>query len=154
MIKYFKFIKGVLKHKYYVFVEMCGYGLYVQGLLHDMSKFSITELKQAKYYTGVCSPINLEKQDKGYSMAWLHHIHHNKHHWEFWCDPKDGKVAPIEDKYIKEMVCDIIGASKAYLGRDFTPQAPVRYVRESGSHPEWLKKILIPRLEEKLGLKK
>lgn len=152
MERYFKFVKTVMKHKYYVFCEMCGYGLYWQGLIHDLSKFSPAEFKQARYHTGTESPISLEKQDKGYSVSWLHHIHNNKHHWEYWYDPKDGKIAPIPEKYIKEMVCDLIGASKAYLGGKFNPSEPIKYVKNSNSHPDWLKAVLTEKLKEKLNI--
>ena len=56
-------------------------GLYKQGLLHDMSKYSPTEfLVGCRYYKGYMSPNNAERADRGYSSAWLHHKGRNKHH--------------------------------------------------------------------------
>ena len=55
-------------------------GLYKQGLLHDMSKYSPTEfLVGCRYYKGYMSPNNAERADRGYSSAWLHHKGRNKH---------------------------------------------------------------------------
>ena len=42
--------------------------LYKQGLLHDLSKYSYIELKTGfHYYQGFRSPIDAEKEEKGYS---------------------------------------------------------------------------------------
>ena len=61
--------------------------LYKQGLLHDLSKYSYIELKTGfHYYQGFRSPIDAEKEEKGYSLGWLHHKGRNKHHWEYWLD--------------------------------------------------------------------
>ena len=49
-------------------------GMYWQGLTHDLSKYSPSEFWQGcKYYQGYRSPNNAEREDKGYSAAWLHH---------------------------------------------------------------------------------
>ena len=62
-------------------------GLYKQGLLHDLSKYSWTEFRVgAKYFQGNYSPNNAEKADKGLSLSWLHHKGRNKHHFEYWID--------------------------------------------------------------------
>ena len=134
MNKYLGHLKTIIKHKYYVGIECFRVGLYWQGIIHDLSKFHPTEfLNSAKYWTGTSSPIDMEKRDIGYSEAWLHHAGHNKHHWEYWVDFNDGQIllCPIPDKYILEMSCDIIGASKAYLGDKHTRTAPLAYFRQS-----------------------
>ena len=151
MNKYWKHFKIIMRHKYYVFMECRKYGLYWQGLVHDLSKFSPAEFRLAKYYVGTQSPINIEKRERGYSQSWLHHFHNNKHHWEYWYDATSGKLAPIPNRYLKEMVCDIIGASKAYNGKNWNRDMPIDYVKNSGSHPVELKQILIPMLEKHLG---
>ena len=49
-------------------------GLYRQGICHDLSKYSWTEFwVGCRYYQGTRSPNNAEREDKGYSTAWLHH---------------------------------------------------------------------------------
>ena len=66
--------KTITKHRRLVrqFCFQCG--LYRQGLVHDLSKYSPTEFwVGAKYYQGNRSPNDMEKRDKGYSAAWLHH---------------------------------------------------------------------------------
>ena len=122
---FFKHLKKVLIHKIYVahYCFMCR--LYLQGLLHDMSKFSFTEFfESVKYYQGNISPIDACKKDKGYSLAWFHHRGRNKHHWEYWVDDfQDGMVPKkMPFKYALEMVCDYLGAGKAYSGKKFTIQ--------------------------------
>ena len=79
--------KTITKHKLLVMRYCFSVGLYRQGLLHDMSKYSPTEFwVGAKYYQGVQSPNNAERMDRGYSSAWLHHKGRNKHHFEYWLD--------------------------------------------------------------------
>ena len=47
-------------------------GLIKQGLMHDLSKYSFIEFfSGVKYYQGYRSPIDAEKEDKGYSLGWL-----------------------------------------------------------------------------------
>lgn len=46
-----------------------------------------------------------------FNYAWLHHIHHSPHHWQYWVlmeDDRDSKYKPLEMpfKYIVEMICD------------------------------------------------
>lgn len=61
--------------------------LYKQGILHDLSKYSPVEFwAGVTYYQGFRSPINREKEVKGYSLGWLHHKGRNRHHWEYWLD--------------------------------------------------------------------
>ena len=87
IIKLLKHIKLVTIHKHYVFLASLECGIPFRGLCHDLSKFSPIELfNSAKYYTGNRSPIDNEKDERGYSYAWLHHRGHNPHHWEYWID--------------------------------------------------------------------
>ena len=92
----------ITHHKILVMQGCFRIGLYKQGLLHDMSKYSPTEfLVGCRYYKGYMSPNNAERADRGYSSAWLHHKGRNKHHLEYWIDyavskPGDDK-APLHD---------------------------------------------------------
>lgn len=115
----FLMIKTICIHKYYVakFCFLCG--LYWRGIKHDMSKFSLTELKESvKFYTGKETPIKKAKEIQGYSLAWLHHKGRNTHHHEYWCDNFDnGKsvtsfIMPLDD--IIEMMCDWFAAYCTY----------------------------------------
>jgi hypothetical protein len=113
-------------------------GLYKQGLLHDLSKYSPTEfLVGCKYYQGDRSPNNAEREAIGVSTSWLHHKGRNKHHFEHWVDytmddPHIINGAKMPRKYVAEMVMDRISASKNYLGKDvYTDQAPLEYFRKN-----------------------
>lgn len=115
-------------------------GLYRQGLMHDLSKYSPVEfLVGAKYFQGFQSPNNAERADRGYSSAWLHHKGRNKHHLEYWIDytlgeesPMNGMKMPVE--YVAEMFCDRMAASKTYLGDKYTDAAPLEYYEKSKTH--------------------
>jgi hypothetical protein len=126
-----KHFKTVCKHKSVVFKECAACGIPWQGLVHDLSKFSHVEFgPSARYFQGNRSPIDAEKEDKGYSMAWLHHKGVNKHHWEWWCDfDKEGNIVANEVplKYVVEMLCDWIGAGKAYTKEKWTQAEPYNY---------------------------
>lgn len=115
----------ICKHKYYVGKYCWKLGLYKQGILHDMSKFSPIEFfESVKYYQGDRSPIDACKEDKGYSEGWLHHKGRNPHHYEYYMDNFDngGEALIMPKKYALELICDYIGAGKAYMGKNFTYQ--------------------------------
>lgn len=127
-------------------------GLYKQGLLHDMSKYSPSEfIVGARYYQGDRSPNNAEREDIGYSSAWLHHKGRNKHHYEYWIDysskaiPGGMAPAPMPNKYIVEMLMDRIAACKVYHGSSYTDKDPLEYFergKESAIMHEKTKKKL------------
>ena len=130
----------ISKHKWYVFKECRACGIVWQGIVHDLSKFSRIEfLSSAKYFQGDRSPIDAEKEEIGYSIAWMHHKGHNPHHWEYWIDfDKDGNIIAnkIPYKYVVEMLCDWIGAGKAYSKDEWTQHSPLAYYNKvkSGRH--------------------
>ena len=75
--------KTITKHKLMVMKYCFRIGLYRQGLLHDLSKYSWTEFSVGcKYYQGNRSPNNAEREDTGLSTSWIHHYGRNKHHFE------------------------------------------------------------------------
>ncbi|WP_339146246.1 MULTISPECIES: DUF5662 family protein [unclassified Sutcliffiella] len=96
----------ILDHKLNVLIECWKQGLYIQGIIHDWSKFSPKEfLPYAKkfFYYGEKSA----EDELIWKNAWLHHQHKNKHHWEYWVvDPKNKQALPMPRKYLIEMVCD------------------------------------------------
>ena len=62
-------------------------GLYKQGLMHDLSKYSPKEfISGVVFYTGDKSPNTTERRVTGKSEAWLHHKGRNRHHFEYWID--------------------------------------------------------------------
>ena len=144
-------------HKWVVMKGCFRVGLYKQGLLHDMSKYSWAEFRTGvQYYQGNRSPNAAEKEEKGYSSAWLHHKGRNKHHFEYWMDvamKKDNwKVIGVKMplNYLVEMVMDRIAACKIYQGKNYTDDMPYAYFERSKEyitmHPEtkeMLDKILM-----------
>ena len=106
-------------------------GLYKQGLLHDMSKYSPTEFwAGVKYYQGTRSPNDAEREDKGVSYAWLHHKGRNKHHHEYWYDYETTDEVPvIPYKYTVEMICDQLAAGITYNGKNWRKDTQLKYWR-------------------------
>lgn len=137
MSKAWSHFKTITYHKYLVAKGCFKVGLYRQGLLHDLSKYSPTEfLVGAKYYQGTCSPNNAERKEKGYSLAWMHHKGRNRHHYEYWIDYNfKGELVPcpMPDKYLAELIMDRIAASKVYQGKDYTNASPLAYYNNRDS---------------------
>ena len=134
MGKAWNHFKTITYHKYLVAKGCFRIGLYKQGILHDLSKYSPSEFRVGmKYYQGTRSPNNAEREDLGYSGAWLHHKGRNKHHYEYWIDysmpaaPGSMIPVPMPDQYIAEMIMDRIAASKVYKGGDYTDASPLEY---------------------------
>lgn len=123
-------LKTINQHKIKV-TQLCfRCHLYKQGILHDLSKYSWIELKTGfKYYQGFRSPIDAEKEVKGYSLSWLHHKGKNKHHWEYWLDNgKDGIIAnEMPVNYVIEMFCDRVAASMIYQKENYTDRSALEY---------------------------
>lgn len=135
----------ITHHKILVMQGCFRIGLYKQGLLHDMSKYSPTEfLVGCRYYKGYMSPNNAERADRGYSSAWLHHKGRNKHHLEYWIDyavsngddkahtKMEGMKMPI--KYVCEMFIDRVSASKNYQKEKYTDKSALEYYEKSVDH--------------------
>ena len=132
-MKMWKHLKTINHHKALVMKQCFQVGLYKQGLLHDLSKYSPTEfLVGCKYYQGTRSPNNAEREATGYSRAWLHHKGRNKHHYEYWLDysvdPGEGIVGQkMPVKYVVEMFMDRVAASKNYQGENYNNTHPLEY---------------------------
>lgn len=116
-------LQTVLTHKKWVFYYCCKAGIPLQGLVHDLSKFSPTEFMESiNYYTGTHSPIDECKKKNGVSYAWMHHKGRNPHHYEYWQDnfDKGGQPIKMPYKYAVELLCDYLGAGRAYQRERFT----------------------------------
>ena len=125
--------RTISEHKWVVMQECFQVGLYKQGLLHDLSKYTPEEFKTGIYYfQGDRSPNAAEKEEKGYSGAWLHHKGRNRHHFEYWIDvslnKEEGLVGnKMPVRYVAEMLCDRIAACEVYRGKNYTSGAPMEY---------------------------
>jgi hypothetical protein len=133
-------LSTINRHKRMVMRHCFRVGLYRQGLLHDLSKYTPTEfIPGVIYYQGNRSPNNAEREDKGVSTAWLHHKGRNKHHFEYWIDyPVNGEKKLVgtrmPDRYIIEMFCDRVAASKIYNGDKYTDRDPLDYFLKGRDH--------------------
>ena len=139
-MRFWEHLKTVHRHRALVRKYCFRLGLYRQGLLHDLSKYSPTEFwAGVKYFQGDHSPNEAERLEKGYSAAWLHHKGCNKHHLEYWIDysPTGDHALTgcrMPEKYVVEMFCDRIAASKTYRGERYTQSDPWDYYARSRDH--------------------
>lgn len=122
----------ITRHRWKVRSHCFRVGLYWRGLTHDLSKYSPTEFwTGAKYYQGTRSPNSYERELYGYSAAWMHHKGRNRHHFEYWTDygvSGEGIIGvEMPKKYVAEMFCDRLAASKVYRGQDFQPGDPYQF---------------------------
>lgn len=134
----FKHFKIVCRHKFYVGKYCFIAGLYRQGIVHDLSKFSPIEFfESARYFDGKVSPIDVCKKKNGWSKAWMHHKGRNPHHYEYWVDNFDngGVPLPMPFKYALELCCDYIGAGKAYMRKEFSFDAEYQWWLNKCCHP-------------------
>ncbi len=147
MLKCLEHFKTINHHKKLVMESCFRVGLYRQGLLHDLSKYMPSEfLVGCKYYQGTMSPNNVERKERGYSAAWLHHKGRNKHHLEYWIDyaiPTEvngklehggicGMKMPV--RYVVEMFIDRMSASKNYQKENYTDEGPLLYYNRGKGH--------------------
>ena len=84
--------------------------IYAQVSNHDSSKYSLEEYDAYDNYFYNGGHSNKSGQER-FNYAWLHHIHNNPHHWQYWVlleDDGSGKPKPMDipDNYILEMICD------------------------------------------------
>ena len=143
----------VITHKKYVGEFCFKFGIPVQGILHDLSKFSPVEFfESVKYYQGTSSPIDACKKANGWSMAWMHHKGRNPHHYEFWMDNFDHGGTPLimPCKYAIELLCDYLGAGMAYMGNNFSYKAEYEWWLIKKSNGISMHPIIIQFIDESL----
>ena len=92
-----------------LFDEVDVHALKTQILNHDASKNSPEEYDAYdRYFYGGNKSFRVVQD---FRKAWLHHIHENPHHWQYWVlnndEPEEGEVVLEMDYiYIIEMICD------------------------------------------------
>ncbi len=132
-MKFFKHFRTITRHRHAVIRHCMRAGIGFQGLFHDLSKYTLTEfLPGARYYEdGHRSPNEKEREVRGYSTAWLHHKGRNRHHFEYWNDvnPATKTYEPVKMplRYLTEMFCDRVAASKIYQGKAYNDGHPLAY---------------------------
>lgn len=134
MLKYLKYLKYVIRHKWFVFLECRKEGILWLGIIHDWSKLLPNEfIPYANYFYGKGSDITRGRDATGYykptdtgdfrfDFAWLLHQKRNKHHWQWWVLPEDEgglKVLEMPQRYMKEMLCDWRGAGRAQMKKKY-----------------------------------
>lgn len=150
MTNLWKHFKTITKHKLLVMDGCFRVGLYRQGLAHDLSKYAPTEfLTGVRYYQGDKSPNAAEREEKGYSEAWMHHKGRNRHHYEYWTDmnltTKRYESVPMPRRFLAEMVMDRRAACIVYEGDAYTPASALNYYLKSRErtfmHPQTQKEL-------------
>ena len=149
-MKIWQHFKTITHHKWLVLCGCFRVGLYWQGLTHDLSKYSPTEFwVGARYYQGDRSPNAIERKEKGYSEAWMHHKGRNRHHYEYWTDmslaTRNYESVPMPRKYLVEMVMDRRAACMTYQGEKYRDDSALIYLENSLEkdlmHPETLRQL-------------
>ncbi len=120
MRAHLRYASYVARHKWFVFYAGLKVGAPLRRLLiHDWSKLTPAEwgpYVRSFYGKEGRTPAVRAAFDK----AWLHHIHHNPHHWQHWILREDDgptKALPMPPKLVREMVADWMGAGRAITGR-------------------------------------
>ena len=134
--KGWKHFVTITHHRWLVCQGCFRVGLYWQGLTHDLSKYSPTEFFSGmRYFQGTRSPNTAEREDKGYSEAWIHHKGRNRHHYEYWSDlslqTRNYEYIPMPRKYLVEMVMDRRAACMVYQGKNYTSGSALEYLENS-----------------------
>lgn len=135
-MKAWQHFKTITWHRWLVRQGCFRVGLYWQGLIHDLSKYSPTEFcSGARYFQGTRSPNTAEREAKGYSEAWIHHKGRNRHHYEYWTDlsltTRRYESVPMPRKYLVEMVMDRRAACMVYQGENYTSGSALEYLERS-----------------------
>lgn len=145
---FWKYLKYIIRHKWYVFIACCQNGIIWRGIMHDLSKFSPMEfVPYMKHFYGVyydcgdfetcsgkdyCPYVTKQSVKHAYDIAFLHHQHNNRHHWQYWLLETDaGKQIAYEmpKNVALEMLCDWRGAGMA-IGKKSPKDDPWRETRE------------------------
>ena len=123
---------------------------------HDKSKYSSFEWDDYRNY------FNLNGDKDKFNYAWLHHIHNNPHHWQYWVLVNDdgnvgddGKMVALKMSrfYVVEMICDWWAFSwkKGNLSEIFKWYED--YKKGMKMHEETIKDVeeLLNKIKEKLS---
>lgn len=155
MKAHWQYLKYVLRHKWFVFVWCCRYGIPLAGIVHDLSKFHPREWFPYvdKFYGGPWREENpagikymLSEPDmytqpwvnRRFDEAWNHHQKRNPHHWQYWVlreDSGDTKCLAMPHRYRLEMLADWRGAGMAINGKDDTTNWYLKNRKKMLLHP-------------------
>lgn len=174
MMAHLKYLRYVLRHKWFVFKEACRLGIPWLGLIHDLSKFRPSEWgpyveyfygnerikRETVFRNGGNSAVAWwvdrgqaweEDRRADFDVAWNHHQKRGKHHWQYWVlAADDGPVYPLPmpDKYRREMLADWMGAGQA-VGK---PDTRVWYLKQKARGRQMLHSETRIWVEAQLGV--
>ncbi len=135
-MKHIKYLKYLIRHKWFVALACFRYGLYWRGIKHDWSKllpsewfpyvesfygrkWTNEERHQCFNVTGHLLPTK-ESVMADFDKAWLMHQHRNSHHWQHHVLRNDnGSTVCLKMPHrdAVEMLCDWEGAGRAINGK-------------------------------------
>lgn len=132
-MKHLRYLRYVIRHKWFVMLACFRRGLIWRGIKHDWSKFLPCEwVPYAEYFYGEAVRLKKEEADDfqywtrvapyhaAFDRAWLHHQHYNDHHWQHWVlrnDDGSTKALPMPELCVREMLADWEGAGRAITGK-------------------------------------
>ena len=133
-MKHLRYLRYLLRHKWFVFVAGSRLNVPLWRLvIHDWSKFLPCEwFPYVEYFYGEKARLQKEEPDDfrfwtaaqkyytNFDRAWLHHQHCNPHHWQHWVLREDTgatKLLTIPEHFMREMVADWAGAGRAITGK-------------------------------------
>ena len=119
---YWKYMRYLLRHKWFVFLECVRLGIPLAGVVHDWQKFLPVEFVPyaRSFYGGWRYSERPAWLVDDFDRAWLHHQHYGPHHWQYWLLQNDDgttKCLPMPNRYILEMIADWWGAGRAIKGK-------------------------------------
>lgn len=132
VVKHLKYLKYILRHKWFVFVagRKVGVGLW-QLIIHDWHKFLPDEwFPYVEYFYGDNGKTfnggwlwqwkEAATLKDAFDYAWNAHQNRARHHYQHWrLQNDDNSVKHLEmpEKYVREMIADWMGAGRAITGK-------------------------------------
>lgn len=100
-------IAGVNKaHEWMIDHNIAPASLLLTFMNHDSSK---RDKEEYEAYDNYFYKNKSAKNTEAFNYAWLHHIHHNPHHWQYWVlihDDEPEEALEMPEEYVIEMICD------------------------------------------------
>ncbi len=135
-MKHLKYLRYIIRHKWFVALACFREGLWWRGIKHDWSKFLPSEWfpyaeffygtrytsdqkRQCFNVTGSLLPTE-ESMEADFNKAWLMHQHRNSHHWQHHVlrnDDGTTQLLEMPRNDVIEMLCDWEGAGIAINGK-------------------------------------
>ncbi len=124
MNKHLQYLRYVLRHKRFVFIEGFKIGpeywyqwpVWILRLaLHDWDKFTPIEWFAYKRRFDNGNDFTLMRDDPGYQMAYHMHMRRNKHHWQWWITMRDNgelRILQMDDLSRREFLADMRGQGR------------------------------------------